>query len=72
LEARLSIWKAVIQSRFNDGKINARKMALEQLCHMLAVFVNQWNVTNDSCVENSMLPVLDLLLAIAQNSLVSN
>jgi hypothetical protein len=47
-------------------------MALEQLCHMLVVFVNQWDMKNDACVENSMLPVLEILLAIAQNSLVSN
>jgi hypothetical protein len=47
-------------------------MALEQLCRMLVVFVNQWGMKNDTCVENSMLPVLELLLAISQNSLVSN
>lgn len=47
-------------------------MALEQLCHMLIVFVNQWGMTNATCVENSILPILELLLAITQNSIVSN
>jgi hypothetical protein len=68
----LSIWKAVIESRFSDGRINARKMALEQLCQMLTVFVNQCSLTHGTSGKDNMLPVLELLLTITQNSLVSN
>ncbi|PNF39825.1 hypothetical protein B7P43_G03174 [Cryptotermes secundus] len=70
LRARLSIWKAVIQSRFSDGRINARKMALEQLCQMLTVFVNRCRVMHGTSGESSMLPVLELLLTITQKSLI--
>jgi len=72
LKTRLSMWQAVIRSRFNDGRINARKMALEQLCQMLTVFVNQLGVTHVTSAESNILPVLELLLAIARNSLVSS
>jgi hypothetical protein len=65
------MWKAVIRSRFSDGKINARKMALEQLCQMLTVFVDQLGMTHVTSAESSMLPILELLLAVASNSLVS-
>jgi len=66
------MWKAVIRSRFSDGRINARKMALEQLCQMLTVFVNQLGVTRVTSAESNILPVLELLLAVAINSLVSS
>ena len=72
LRTRLSMWKAVIRSRFSDGRINARKMALEQLCQMLTVFVNQLGVTRVTSAESNILPVLELLLAVAINSLVSS
>ena len=72
LKTRLSMWQAVIRSRFSDGRINARKMALEQLCQMLTVFVNQLGVTHVPSAESNILPVLELLLAIARNSLVSS
>jgi len=70
LKTRLSMWQAVIRSRFSDGRINARKMALEQLCQMLTVFVNQLGMTHVTSAESNILPVLELLLAIARNSLV--
>jgi hypothetical protein len=68
----LSIWKAVVQSRFSDGRINARKMALEQLCQMLTVFVNQCSSTDGTSRKDNMLPVLELLLTVTQKPLVSN
>lgn len=71
LKSRLSMWKAIIRSRFSDGRINARKMALEQLCQMLTVFINQLGTTHVASAESIMLPVLELLLAVANNSLVS-
>lgn len=70
LKTRLSIWKAVVQSRFNDGRINARKMALEQMCQMLTVFVNQCGATHGTSGESNMLPVLELLLTITQKSVI--
>ena len=72
LKTRLSMWQAVVRSRFSDGRINARKMALEQLCQMLTVFVNQLGVTHVPSAESNILPVLELLLAVAKNSLVSS
>lgn len=72
LKTRLSMWQAIIRSRFSDGRINARKMALEQLCQMLTVFVNQLGVTHVTSAESNILPVLELLLTVARNSLVSN
>jgi hypothetical protein len=66
------MWKALVQSRFSDGRINARKMALEQLCQMLTVFVNQLGVTRVTSAESNMLPILELLLAVANNYLVSS
>lgn len=72
LKTRLSMWQAVIRSRFSDARINARKMALEQLCQILTVFVNQLGVTCVRSAESNILPVLKLLLAIARNSLVSS
>jgi hypothetical protein len=65
------MWKSVIRSRFSDGRINARKMALEQLCQMLTVFVNQSGMTHVTSAGSDMLPILELLLAVASSSLVS-
>jgi hypothetical protein len=70
LKTRLPMWQAVIRSRFSDGRINARKMALEHLCQMLTVFVNQLGVTHVTSAESNILPVLELLLAVARNSLL--
>ncbi|XP_069682765.1 unhealthy ribosome biogenesis protein 2 homolog [Periplaneta americana] len=65
---QFSAWKALVSCKFSDGRNNARKLALEQLCHILAEFVNLKGLQQIISGGKILLPLLELLLTTTHNT----
>ena len=72
VKSKMLIWKAVVVSRFKDNKINSRKVVLEQLCQALEVYISKNNKCHSDSADSAIVPVVELLITIAQNTLVSS
>ncbi|PSN53547.1 hypothetical protein C0J52_09174 [Blattella germanica] len=67
LKAKMSIWKAIVLSQFNDKKVNSRKVALEHLGQHMTLFLQEREFVETG---RTLIPVVEVLITIAQNTML--
>ncbi|KAJ9592670.1 hypothetical protein L9F63_015666, partial [Diploptera punctata] len=70
LKTRMLIWKSIVLSKFNDDKINRRKVALEQLFQGLSGYTTGLECNHFQSPDDTILPLLEFLITVAQNTLL--